>query len=631
MKYSLEDLIDIKKFQRLMKEFYYITEIPHGLIDAEGNILSGIGWQDVCIKFHRMNPRSAFRCKESDLTVSNTLDSNKKFELYRCKNGLMEAAVPIVVENKYMGILGLGQFLFQEPDITFFRKQAEEFGYDIDRYIEAVKRIPIFTREKVQASMDYFFHLAEMLSNMGLNSLKQKETENLLLKANEELEEKVSERTAKLAIVNKQLKKDIKERKIIQRKLEESEERYKKLIEIIPDSIVVHDKGKIYFVNPAFAQAVGIENCEELIGRKIFEFIHPHDHILLECCTNYITKGNILPLTEKRLIDVEGNLIDIEATGRLFNYKGEKAVLTIARDISERKRIKKLQKKIKEEQRLLKESKEYEKLKKEFFANLSHEFRTPLNIIYGSIQLLEHDLKDILKIKKCRSINKRIKVLKRNTYRLLRLYNNLLDITRIDSGYFELELKNCNIVSLVENITMSVAEYTKSNNIKVLFDTDKEENIIAVDCRAIERIMLNLLSNAVKFSKSGGEIFVKLYSTDKDVFISVKDTGIGIPEDKQQIIFNPFRQVNKSLTRDHEGSGIGLSLVEALVNLHNGEIKVNSEYKQSSEFIIRFPVTQIKNGERVDIDYDMNDNNRNNINLIDIEFSDIYLLNRLIK
>lgn len=627
MEYKLVDLIDIKKFQKLMEEFYNITKIPHGLLDAEGNILSGIGWQDICTKFHRVDSKSGLRCNESDLQASEMICQGKKYVLYECKNGLMEAAVPIEVEGNYMGMLYLGQFLFEKPDLEFFQKQAEEFGFDKESYMKAVLHIPIFTKEKVEATMAYFFHLADMLSDMGLNQLKQNEAERLLIYTNAELEEKVDERTQKLAIANEKLKRDIVRRKLTEYKLKVSQEKYRTLVEILPDSIIVHNEGYIIYANPAFARLVGVDKPEKLMGRNMRDFIHPDDLNIAVECFKTINDGKTLSLTEQRIIGVDGKCIDIEATGALFPYEGKSVILAVGRDISERKKTQRLKKKIEEEQRILKETREYDKLKMEFFANLSHEFRTPLNLIYSTIQLLENDLDIKFNISEKLYLYNRIKILKQNTYRLLRLSNNLLDITKIDSGYFELKLENKNIVSVIEDITMSVAEYIKSKNIKIIFDTDMEENIIAVDVTAIERIMLNLFSNAVKFTDPNGEIMVRLFTTEKHVCISVKDTGIGIPEDKIKVILDRFRQVNKSIRRNHEGSGIGLSLVKQLLDLHNGEIEIKSKYENGSEFIIKLPRLQVNVCGGIDDKLNINDIRKNNIEIIDIEFSDIYLLN----
>jgi len=629
VKYKLEDLIELDKFRKLMKEFYNITKIPHGLLNAEGTILSGIGWQDVCTKFHRIDARSVLRCKESDLAVSNMADDGKKFKLYKCKNGLMEVAVPIIVEDNYMGMLCLGQFLFEKPDLKFFMKQAEMFGYDQEVYMESVLRIPIFTREKVEAARAYFSHLADMLSSMGLNRLRQKETENLLIKANEKLEERVVERTRKLAIANKKLQIDIRRRKFMGQKLKISEEKYRKLVEIMPDGIVVHDKGTIILANHGFAKIVGIDRHEELIGRNMLDFIHPEDRSLSLESVSHVNIGRTLALTEQRLVSIDGKVIDIEATGTLFPYEGKTAILAVGRDISKRKKIEKMQKKIEEEKRILNEAKGYEKLKTEFFANLSHEFRTPLNLIYSTIQLFENELREKTARDEGIYVNRHMKVLKQNTQRLLRLCNNLLDITKIDSGYFELEIENINIVSVIEDITMPVAEYIKSKGIRLVFDTDKEEITIGVDISAVERIMLNILSNAVKFTEFGGEIVVTLSTTDKDVCISIKDTGIGIPQDKMAMIFDRFRQVNKSIRRNHEGSGIGLSLAKLLMDLHDGEIEVKSKYGMGSEFILKFPRRQVMDDDTINKESKPLEIIKDNIEVVDIEFSDIYGINEI--
>jgi signal transduction histidine kinase len=160
--------------------------------------------------------------------------------------------------------------------------------------------------------------------------------------------------------------------------------------------------------------------------------------------------------------------------------------------------------------------------------------------------------------------------MKQNCYRLLRLINNLIDITKIDSGFINLNLQNKNIVEVIENVTLSTVEYVESKCRTIIFDTDVEEKIMAFDPEKIERIILNLISNAVKFTKPQDQIEINVYDKKENIIISVKDTGIGIPKEKQKIIFERFRQVSPLLNRTHEGSGIGLSLVKSLVEMHTG-------------------------------------------------------------
>lgn len=256
-----------------------------------------------------------------------------------------------------------------------------------------------------------------------------------------------------------------------------------------------------------------------------------------------------------------------------------------------------------------------------FFANISHELRTPLNILFGSTQVIKHYL-DNDKVLDKEKVESKTKIQIQNCYRLIRLVNNLIDITKIDSDNFTLNISSCNIVEVVEAIVTSVVEYAALKNIEVIFDTELEEINLSCDLDAIERIVLNLLSNAIKFTPEGGNIFVNMHVLENFVQIRVKDTGIGISEEKQKIIFERFKQVDNLLTRSNEGSGIGLSLVKSLVEMHGGDVYVKSQYQKGSEFIVEIPIVVV-NEESSTKKGAMN-NSGNVIKKIDIEFSDIY-------
>ena len=275
--------------------------------------------------------------------------------------------------------------------------------------------------------------------------------------------------------------------------------------------------------------------------------------------------------------------------------------------------------KIEYKNELYRQALEYENLRTEFFANISHELRTPLNIILSTLQLYDMNLQNGEIIYKNDIIPKRMDALKQNSRRLLKLINNLIDITKIDSGYFSVEKQNFDIVKIVEDITMSAADYIERKGLNLIFDTNTEEKIMAFDADKIERVILNLLSNAVKFTPVGGFIYVNFYDKEDFVEITVEDTGIGIPKDKQDIIFERFRQVDNLLTRHQEGSGIGLSLTRSLVEMHGGSISVKSEENKGSIFTVRLPVEICNEEEGVKEVYINNHGER-----INLEFSDIY-------
>lgn len=274
-----------------------------------------------------------------------------------------------------------------------------------------------------------------------------------------------------------------------------------------------------------------------------------------------------------------------------------------------------------ENKRLLEETLQYDKLKTEFIANMSHELRTPLNIIFSTVQLFNLLVKNEQMVGDEKILNY-IEVIKQNCYRLIRLVNNLIDMTKIDSGFMKIEMKNNNIVEVAENIVQSTIEYANYMSRTIIFDTDTEEKNMAFDAEKLERILLNLISNAIKFTEPGDTINIDLFNKEDKVIISVKDTGRGIKEEKISQLFKRFKQVHPLLSRSHEGSGIGLNIVKALVELHGGTIEVKSKYNEGTEFIISLPANVIDQEPKDEINIKYSE--QENIENINIEFSDIY-------
>ncbi|WP_160690649.1 [Fe-Fe] hydrogenase large subunit C-terminal domain-containing protein [Clostridium sp. C2-6-12] len=255
----------------------------------------------------------------------------------------------------------------------------------------------------------------------------------------------------------------------------------------------------------------------------------------------------------------------------------------------------------------------------EFFTNISHELRTPLNVIYSVLQMEMNYYNNLT----AENIEKYNKIIKQNCLRLIKLVNNIIDISRIDAGFFKPLYKVENIVNVIENITMSIATYVKNKKMSLVFDTEIEELYCNCDSNLIERIILNLLSNAVKYGRENGTITVLIYKNDFNVVISVKDNGIGIPEEMQKKIFERFQKVDTSLSRQSEGSGIGLSLVKSLVEIQGGTVICNSKINEGTEFLVMLPLIIEEDGLLSDINkHVLYEKDRNEI--VKIEFSDVY-------
>ncbi|MFO7818782.1 MAG: ATP-binding protein [Halanaerobacter sp.] len=392
-------------------------------------------------------------------------------------------------------------------------------------------------------------------------------------------------------------------------KLEKEKNKLQKYLDIAEVVFMVVNRNRqVTLVNDKGAQILGLSK-DEIIGDSLIE--------------NYFLEEEKAKAREEtaKLLSGEEEIVTNYETTILTNQGVEKTIIwnsiVIKDETGEVEKIINSGMDI-TEKRSLQEELEYSQLKTQFFANLSHEFKTPLNLVFSALQMLNLLQKTNSSLAADGKFDKYTSIIKQNSYRLLRLVNNLVDITRINANSFELDFSNYEIVDLMENIVRSVEDYVENKERNLSFDAEIEEEIIACDFFSLERIMLNLISNAVKFTDKDDEIRVKLFKEDNEIVIVVEDTGVGIPEDKKESIFEKFKKVNSSSDRNHEGSGIGLSLVQSLVELHDGTIRVESEVGVGSKFIIRLPIRELEESKAT------GNQPEDRFERIELEFADIY-------
>ncbi len=258
-------------------------------------------------------------------------------------------------------------------------------------------------------------------------------------------------------------------------------------------------------------------------------------------------------------------------------------------------------------------------MKDEFLTTITHEFKTPLSVIHAAVQAIN----ELYSKEMSDNIKKHIQRIRINSLRQIRLVNNLLDITKYNAGHIKIYNKNLDIVFLTKAITQSVKVYANQKEINLQFSSDIEFKEIAIDDEKYERILLNLLSNAIKFTPKGKSVYVHVTYEDDKVFVIVKDEGVGIPENKREIIFERFGQVDSSLTRQAEGTGIGLSLVKSLISAMDGTIAVESKINQGSTFTLSLHANTINKTESIPTL--QNKTNGRITQSVAIEFSDIYI------
>ena len=414
------------------------------------------------------------------------------------------------------------------------------------------------------------------------------------------------------------LARDITARLMLQEEKKKSEERYRYLIENFPDAVFVYDYESYILANNSAAKLLKLNDASQIIGKPTMYFFDDERKMFLRERLKDIARGEELPLLlDEEIISEDGKKVHVEIKTIRFPYADDLAFLSVIRDKTDILRNEELRRKVERQM-------EYERMRTEYFANISHDFRTPLHAISGTLQLMEMKNAEIAKEMPLFSTkNKRyLQIMKQNNNRLIKLVNNLIEINKIEAGFYHVNKKNRYITKIISNVVSSVVGLAKSENIEILCQINCEPVVLACDIDKIERIMLNLLSNAIKFTPAGGKIRTRVWQEKERLYVSVEDTGTGIEEDQLSRIFDRFSQAENVFTRGNEGSGIGLSLVKGFVKMHGGSIRVKSEMGKGSTFTFDIPIRVEKNYEGNILPVEAYDNFIYGKKL-EVEFSDV--------
>lgn len=374
------------------------------------------------------------------------------------------------------------------------------------------------------------------------------------------------------------------------RELEESRKSYKTLIQNLPEGIVVIDKKTKNYIyqNRAMIKILKTNGIES-ISKIINDYIEDEKYGVAK---KYSFKNKGISSVSLTIIDT----------------KEESQLVGVIRCLDEEERIKEALKE-------LDSIKMQYEVKNDFLTTISQNLKNPIGTIATANNLLESN-----KIKyNSKYINNYTKLIKRNCYRLQRLINNMNEIVEIENGFYSMEYTNCDIVKFMKNLVGTANKYLEDTGIEIEFKSNIDKKIVQIDTDKIERVILNLLSNAIKFSDQGSSILVAINENDKYLNISVEDKGVGIPNDKLNFIFTKFAQVDKTLSRHAEGSGVGLSLVKRFTELHDGKVEVESKEGVGSKFTIKLNNSKNKLKENKGVNKLKLDSEK-----MHIEFADIY-------
>ncbi len=371
---------------------------------------------------------------------------------------------------------------------------------------------------------------------------------------------------------------DITERKHAEEDLQESEARFRTLIETTFDGIIIHDHGAILDANHGTAVMFGYR-LSELIGKSILELAVPeyHQEILDKIAQNFSESYEIKGVRKDQ------TQLDLEVVGRTQIYRNRAVRVTAFRDITNRKLLES-QLRARAEQLA-----EANRLKDEFLATLSHELRTPLNAMLGWTQMLAMRKLDE------KTFARATETIHRNTRSLTQMIEDLLDVSRAITGKLHLKVNPTPLSPILNSALETVRSAAEAKHLQIHLKIDLSADLVLGDPNRLQQVFWNLLSNAVKFTPEHGQITIDLVRVGNQAQVKIHDTGEGISPDFLPHVFERFRQADGSLTRAHGGLGLGLAIVRHLVELHGGTVSAESPgYQQGSTFVVSLPLMPLQ-------------------------------------
>lgn len=382
---------------------------------------------------------------------------------------------------------------------------------------------------------------------------------------------------------------DVTSNRLSEKAMRENEDRYRRMVELSPDSIVAHQNGIILYVNTTAVKMFNVESQHDLIGTHLRSFFPYAD---VEKLSTYfgsadeMLSGETLPPEKTKVFFENGNQIDVEVEASALMYGERRALQLIIRDISAQVQIEEFLEHAKEEA-------EYaSQLKGTFLANMSHELRTPLNAVIGFSEVIKSQLFGDVGSPKYLEYAKDIHD---SGNHLLELINDILDFSKIESGEQGINEEDIEIDMLVTECVRLTQQRAIDNDINIKLEFDPLLPQIFGDRRMLKQILINLLSNAIKFTPSGGRIITSVKIPDEaGLEISVTDNGIGIKRDDIVKALTPFVQIDSEHNRKYQGTGLGLPLSKNLAEMHDGKLELQSEYGSGTIVSLTLPKSRIR-------------------------------------
>lgn len=476
-KYCFSELVDIGIIEPLLDSFHEMTGIQYSILDIDNNIIIKKGWQDICTQFHRTCSHTKSRCLESDSYIFNHLKDGPYIG-YKCLNGLMDYASPIIVEGEHLATIFMGQLFHVPPDEEFFRQQARQFGFDETAYLEALYRVPIIPEAQIKCIMEFYARLSQMAAVMGLERMRQLQQ--------------------------------------MEKNLQESEDKFTKAFHFSPDPIAISSvtEGRYVEVNEAWLENFGYKR-QELIGRTSVEtgvWVEPDERnlMLLEIQEHGKIRNN-----ETRLRAKSGEIRTYLISAEIIEIGGEPHLLITTRDIEERKQM---ENEIVRLDRL--------ELVGEMAASIGHEIRNPLTTVRGFLQIYQGKYSDD---------NDSLSLMIEELDRANSIITEFLSLARDKF----VELKPASLNAIVTKILPLLRANAMMQEKDVKVETGDIPALL-LDEKEISQLIHNLVNNGLDSMSYGGCVTISTFVEEDNVVLSIQDQGKGVKPEAIEKLGTPF-------------------------------------------------------------------------------------------
>jgi PAS domain S-box-containing protein len=512
--------------------FHKATNVSSALYEKDGTKLATSGWESVCINFHRRDPRTRRRCIESDTVLVNSMLYGKKYVIYRCKNGMIDAVAPVMVRGEHVANIFSGQVFFEKPDLDWFRQQAREFGYVESQYVEALLKVPILQQERLEPILEYLSRFAEMLGELGLRHLKQIEAEEAL---------------------------------------RESERKYRNIFENAVEGVFqAGPDGRFLNINPALARMHGFDSPGKMMATKSLAsdlFADPKDGLLF---SRLLAQHGIVKGFEGQTVTNDGSRIWVSMNAHAVRDEWGKTYHEgIVENVTERKRaeleMRTTENRLKTLSRTLLKKMEIER------HYVAYELHDEIGQALTAVKL---NLESIRSLPGNEGFDKHldesVAVIDRALQQVRDLSLNLRPSVLDDLG-------------LMAALRWLVNSMTSKSGLEILFESDEIEPRLSKEIEtACFRVAQEAITNVLRHAHAS-RITVLLQKENHILTLTVSDNGIGFDARSAQ-------------ARCVSGGSFGLLGMEERVTLSGGSFVVESTLNEGSRIMAHFPLRRARNG-----------------------------------